>query len=374
MRPDQISIEKTDLGEALERRWRAVESASRSRFFLGWRWTSAWLAATGAQPLVLRAGGPASDVGIALLCRARGILGSHVVALNESGVPDLDVGYVEYNGMLGCRDDPAAIDAVAHFLLQARDSGPIAGWDELRLSGVSRHWATSFAAAGAWVTIRSEQPSYAVDLQKLREAGGDPLGAMNANTRQQIRRSRRLYAEQGRVAITRIDGAAARSAAVEELATLHQARWEARGAPGSFASPVFRRLVTELVAHGGPAGEIEILRAVAGDRTIGILLNLLCNGEVANYLGAFHPEQDNRLKPGLVTHALAIEHHLAAGSHVYDLLAGEARYKASLASPREEMVWLSVRPRTFGAYARAGFERVVARLARKRFVAPRPSP
>lgn len=366
MRPEQFSIEAIESAEALEHRWRTLERASPSRVFLGWSWTAAWLAATGARPLVLRVQNAGSDAGLALLCEARGALGARVIALNEPGSADLDVGYIEYNGLLGCRDDPEAIDAAARFLMASRRSGPIAGWDELRLSGVPRHWASSFAAAGAWVTIRSEQRSFAVDLGQLRAKGGDPLAGMNANTRQQIRRARRLYAGRGTVGIAAIVGDAARKAAVDELAALHQARWEAKGAPGSFASPVFRRLVTELIERAGPDGGVEVLRAFAGDHTIGLLLNLVYDGEVANYLGAFQPEDDNRLKPGLVAHALAIEHHMTAGSRIYDLLAGEARYKASLATPREEMVWLTVRPRSLAAYARAGFSRVAARLSRAR--------
>lgn len=366
MRPEQFAIEPTEGGAVLEQRWRALEARVPSRFFLGWRWTAAWLAATDARPLLLRAEIGGSDAGLALLCRASGVLGSRIVALNEAGTTVGDIGYVEYNGLLGLRDDPQAIDAAARFLVQARDSGPIAGWDELRLSGVPRHWATSFAAAGAWVSVRSAQRSFAVDLAALRAQGGDALAAMKPNTRQQIRRARRLYAERGEVAIAPVEGARSCAAAIAELATLHQARWQAKGAAGSFASPVFRRLVQELCDRGAAAGDVEILRATAGDSTIGILLNLRAHGEVANYIGAFRLEDDNRLKPGLLTHALAIEHHLAAGSRVYDLLAGEARYKASLAAPREEMLWLSVRPRTLRAHGLAMLGRVLARFERWR--------
>ena len=41
---------------------------------------------------------------------------------------------------------------------------------------------------------------------------------------------------------------------------------------------------------------------------------------------------DGRLKPGLVTHALAIEQATRAGFAVYDFMAGENRLKASFAS------------------------------------------
>jgi CelD/BcsL family acetyltransferase involved in cellulose biosynthesis len=51
-------------------------------------------------------------------------------------------------------------------------------------------------------------------------------------------------------------------------------------------------------------------------------------------------EADPRLKPGLVSHALCIQKHVDAGSDVYDFMAGEARYKASLGGPGPDMVYL----------------------------------
>ena len=51
-------------------------------------------------------------------------------------------------------------------------------------------------------------------------------------------------------------------------------------------------------------------------------------------------EADARLKPGLVAHCLAIDIHLAEGAKIYDFMAGEARYKASLGEPGPEMYHL----------------------------------
>lgn len=370
LRPERFIIEPVPTLAALGMRWQALESRAPSRFFLGWRWISAWLAATGAEPLLLAGRRGDEDVALALVGRARGLLGARVVALNETGVAENDVGYVEYNGLLGCAVNRDAIDAAARFLMDQRAAGPIVGWDELRLSGVRPEWAESFARCGARVALRARQHSYAVDLERLRSEGRDALAAMNANTRQQIRRARRLYDAAGGLELRRIDEAAAQLEAIDELAALHQARWVARGQPGAFASPVFGRLVRRLILGTDGAGGVEILRISAGARTIGMLLNLVHDGEAANYIAAFVRETDNRLKPGLVSHALAIEHHLARGSRVYDLLAGSARYKESLATRREEMVWLSVRPDTLRARILAAVEKIRGRITRRRRPAP----
>lgn len=366
LRPEHFTIEPVAGLEELARRWQALERRAHPRFFLGWRWVAAWLAATGTRPLLLAGRRDGEDVVFALLGRARGTLGARVVALNETGLAGSDVGYVEYNGLLGCAGDREAIDAAVRFLTDQRSAGPIAGWDELRLSGVAPEWAESFIGCGARVVVRARQHSYAVDLERLRSAGSDGLAAMTANTRQQIRRARRLYDAAGGLVLRRIDQPAAQLDALGELAALHQARWVARGQPGAFASPVFGRLVRELISGDAGEGRVEILHVSVGARTIAMLLNLIQDGEVANYLGAFVQEADNRLKPGLVAHALAIDHHLARGSRVYDLLAGSARYKESLAARREEMVWLSVRPDSLRARVLELADRIRARLARRR--------
>ena len=341
---------------ALESRWRALEAQSATSFFLGWTWMAAWLAATGAQPTLLRGINAGHEQALGFISRPTGSAGrpSHVVALNEIGDGVHDVGFIEYNGLVGVpRDDALAAD-LAQFFLSARNAGPLQGWEELRLSGVPTSWAAQFTAAGCWVSTRAAQATYAIDLQALRQQGRGALDAMTSGTRQQIRRARRLYERSGDVSLTSVQGPEPQRAALAELTALHQARWRARGKPGAFASPVFVRLVEELLARGGPRGEVEFLRVSVGRRTIGLLLNLVARGEVLNYQSAFAEEDDNRLKPGLLTHALTIDHHLDAGSRIYDLLAGDARYKASLAAPREHLAWLVVRPRTFGAVLSTG--------------------
>ncbi len=326
----------------------------------------AWLAATQAQPMLLSGVSEGRELALGFISRLSDPTGwpRHVLALNEVGDGVRDVGYIEYNGLVGVPRDDALADRLARFFALARNHGPLSGWDELHLSGVPAAWVASFTTEGFWVTVKAEQATYAVDLRSLRASGRGATAAMTGTTRQQIRRARRLYEASGDVTLTSVQGLDRQRAALAELSVLHQARWRARGQPGAFASPVFVRLVDELLERGSQRHEIEILRACAGQRTIGLLLNLTSNGEVLNYQSAFAAEDDNRLKPGLLTHALAIDYHLNAGSSVYDLLAGDARYKASLAAPRERLAWIVVRPRTAGAAFSTGFRWLGTRVQR----------
>jgi CelD/BcsL family acetyltransferase involved in cellulose biosynthesis len=68
---------------------------------------------------------------------------------------------------------------------------------------------------------------------------------------------------------------------------------------------------------------------------------------VSFYQSAFVYESDNRLKPGLLTHALAIQALLDGGYGRYDLLAADgpdgSRYKASLATDKGRLAWAVLR-------------------------------
>jgi CelD/BcsL family acetyltransferase involved in cellulose biosynthesis len=333
---------------AVAEAWRAAHAADaaqgRASPFLSSSWMRAWLAATRAEPMLLRAAAAGRADALGWLCRVPGTGRRRVFALNECGDGARDVLCIEHNGLVGWAGAPDEVEALARHLLAARRmGGPLAGWDELRLGGVPRDWARAFAAAGAWVSLRAEQPVFVADLA-MPDGGGDPLAAMGAQTRRQIRRARALYARDGAVTITRARGAAERDDALTCLVDLHQARWIRAGRPGAFASPVFRDFVTHLVAEGAASGEVELLRVRAGARTLAVLLNLVAGGTVANYVAGVVGETDNRLKPGLMAHAMAMELHLGEGRRSYDLLAGESRYKRSLAPRGGDLVWLTVRP------------------------------
>jgi CelD/BcsL family acetyltransferase involved in cellulose biosynthesis len=97
---------------------------------------------------------------------------------------------------------------------------------------------------------------------------------------------------------------------------------------------------------------------------VGYLYNFVLGGRVSNYQTAFAYETNSHLKPGLVSHTLAIEHAYANGSDVYDFLMGEHRYKRSMAKNSESMVWLSLSRGTWRLRMRMFAKRVAAWLRR----------
>jgi CelD/BcsL family acetyltransferase involved in cellulose biosynthesis len=90
------------------------------------------------------------------------------------------------------------------------------------------------------------------------------------------------------------------------------------------------------------SGAVDLLRVSAGDTHIGYLYNFVRNGTVSSYQSGFD-DIDTRLRPGYVSHAMAIAHYAAAGMAEYDFLAGGNALKHSYGSETYDLYWTRVR-------------------------------
>ncbi len=305
--------------DALGTAWRALEAAAGASFFQSWTWVGCRAAARFSRPLLLRAERDGDTVGLALLNRTRRGLWLH-----ETGDAAEDAAYIEHNGLLLA--DPA---------LLAECLGVLLGAGAVRLSGVDGAHLAAARAAGA-VRLRRAQAAPHVDLAAL--AGRDYLAVLSANTRQQLRRSDRAY---GAIVIEEAGTPEEALAFLDALAVLHQARWTARGKPGAFANPAFRAFHRSLIARAWPRREAMLLRVSAGGRAIGYLYNFRHQGRVLAYQSGFdYAAAPPHAKPGLSCHHAAIRHARAEGARIYDFLAGEDRYKTSLATAATPLYWL----------------------------------
>ncbi len=103
--------------------------------------------------------------------------------------------------------------------------------------------------------------------------------------------------------------------------------------PAASLFPFFELFQRRLIEVALPHGTVEIMKVAAGSDVIGYVYNLVYRGHVYAYQTGINYEDDARLKPGLVSHCLCIERHYNDGNSIYDFMAGEARYKASLGIP-----------------------------------------
>ncbi len=315
--------------DALGERWRALESRAEPSFFQSWTWTGCLAQERFDAPVLAEATENGRTVALALFNRRNGRL-----HLGESGDPARDCPYIEQNGVLA--ESGRTLELTAALLR------PVARRHPVVLSGIGAPTLAAARQAAPLVWVRRTQPSPFADLAAVRAAGGDCLATRSANTRQQIRRSARYY---GALSIERAGTVPAALAALDRLADLHQAAWQARGQPGAFAPPFFRRFHRALIERAMPRGEAELLTIKQNDAIIGILYNFIYVRCVLAYQSGFHFANDARdARPGLVCHTLAMNRAMAQGIDKYDFLAGEGRYKRSLCDAEHTQAWAEAGP------------------------------
>lgn len=318
-------------------------------FFLTLPWVDAWYREyaldTMPELLLLRDDGR-DPVGACLMARAttrRAGFKWNCGYINTAGEPEAHTVVLEHNRLL-CRQEDS--DRFASWLAAEMRVRP---FDELVFRGgvetdvhlLCRH-LPDWNASVEW------RLSPFVDLSSLRDRGLSHMDALSSGTRAQLRRSMRLYGEHDGFAVEIAAGTDQALQWMEELSVLHRHRWAQRGEAGAFASPRRRRFLERLVRTSSAEVGVHLVRVSHGDRLIGMLLNLVANGHVSFYQSGFAYEADNRHKPGLVTHHMAIEYYRLAGYQEYDFLAdgpSAGRYKVSLSTDSRRLGWLSlVRP------------------------------
>ncbi|WP_193222189.1 GNAT family N-acetyltransferase [Alkalilimnicola sp. S0819] len=326
------------------RAWRTLVEQGDHAYFLSWGWMEAWLdtaASYGARPqlaLFSDAQGPAAACFLGRRRRLRhGFIPARSLHLNSSGVPALDRICIEFNAV-PCRPDVAPT-------LPALLQGLPGGWDELVLPGLDREAfpgaSLGQAPRGYRLEVRRDTSAHYVDLAPLR-AGQDYLALLSANTRAQIRRARRRYAERGEWQVEEAATLAEAEALFEQLLGLHRAMWAQRGSPSNFDTDYVLAFHRRLIRQRFHAGDIQLLRFSVDGEPVGCLYNFRHQGRVYAYQSGFRFESDNRLKPGLACHSAAVEHNARQGHRRYELLAGDGQYKASLATGRGRLLWCTL--------------------------------
>lgn len=334
----------------LDRLWTDLEARSDGSFFLSWLWVSCWLEHLPgrSRPFVLVARSGGRVVGLAILCRATvwryGLLRKRCWLLHETGDRVFDRLTVEYNGILadgGCRE--AVWTVCLDWLARNTED-----WDEMVLSGISPDFEAAVrsraVSAGHIVHVRRADAAKGVDLSRVRRNGGEYRAGLGRNTRSAVRRAERLYGERGGIAYEIATTVEEALGYFEDMEALHQAAWKARGKDGAFDNPVFRPFHRSLIERATSSGQVRFCRITAGGRPIGYLYNFISQNRVLNYQSGFAYESDNRLKPGLLSHVLAIEDALARGEAYYDFLAGSSGHKQHLSNDRQRLNWIAVEP------------------------------
>jgi len=326
----------------IRKTWESLEESANTSYFLSWGWIENWIASLPdhAKPelvVFLEGNDPllAFFLGKASLVRKH-LFKSRGWFVNATGIPAFDRTYIEYNGFI-CKQPETFrfIDVV--------NSLPTS-WDEFFLPGIDTR---SFPGTAVLhnifpykTIVDDDLESPFVDLDMVRARGGDYLSLLSANTRAQIHRSYRLCEK---IAPVQLEIAQETQSAIDiyhELVHLHTDTWTNRSQEGAFFSDYLFQFHKQLIQKRFNYKEIQLLRIKCENNTIGCLYNFVYKNNVYFYQSGINYNLDKRLKPGLVAHVEAIRHNATAGHKTYDFLCGGSRYKMSLATHHNRLIWI----------------------------------
>lgn len=336
--------------DLLAQEWRELEDRSAEHsFFISWHWIGNWLRLLPPHmtPLVLRITSHGELVGLSVICKGvtpvLRFLRLSQLTLNATGDPALDCIAIEYNGFLAAR---GLGDIVARAGLEWLLDGGLPN-QSLSLSGMDPDLTdmaiSSARSRGRQTRMIGVYPSPFVDLAAVRNGSKDFTAHLSRNSRQALHRSLRYYESRGPLEYHVAATEAEALAIFNELQEAHQAYWQARGKPGAFANPFFKRFHSALIMSAFADGHIEMARISAGADPIGYLYNFAWHGTVYAYQSGFHYSGGKNARPGYVSHYLAIISSLAKGRNIYDFMAGQKQHKSSLSTGLKNLAWLQLR-------------------------------
>lgn len=319
--------------------WNALHT--KSTVFNSWPWVDAWLHSVVDDPIQLTTARLLDEQGdlsaMALLShhkmRRRGFIVLRQLRINEWFGAGSNM-VIEHNDLIS--RDPGSIEAQRQCLIEALQRDFPHAWDELRWPGAPfEHWPGNLFAQ-----IEEAEPGWAVH-RCGDEDYIDSSMYLSGNRRQQIRRSMRHYEKiYGELPV--LDAPDSCEQALlwfSEMGRMHSKYWQARGWPGAFANEKWVAMHERLIAALWPLNAARILRLRSGEKTLGYLYNTRWQGVESSMQSGFDYDEDNRLKPGLIAHSLAVRAAFDEGCSQYDFLMGRANYKASLANHEYQLYW-----------------------------------
>jgi CelD/BcsL family acetyltransferase involved in cellulose biosynthesis len=339
-----IEISTTHQIDSFKEDWLKLEQKKPTPFFLTWHWISCWIKTYQPDIISVTAKHEEKIVAIGLFTLSlesrHRCIHSLQLRLHQMGNILMDQIWMEYNDFI--TEDAHQTKAV-NACLKALDSDEFI-WDEVVLSMMSYSRANQVSDQLKTAEVDNHRPAYAVNLSKINLDSQNYLNQLTANTRYQIRRSIRQYEkDHGKVSLQQAKNTDEAMNYFIEAGQYHKLRWDDSG----YKNEQFILFHQNLIRDSFGDDTIHLLKLTAGKETIAIMYYHLVDKTVFFYLHGLKYENNKKLKPGLVAHALATEFYLQKGMKVYDYMGGYSQYKAQLAKRTEDLATVIIqRPRS----------------------------
>jgi CelD/BcsL family acetyltransferase involved in cellulose biosynthesis len=360
-----VTSQHLDNTDELESEWLELEKKSYCSYFQSWGWIGNWLQqiAFDLKPVVIKVWLGDCLVGAGIFVprdfTRRIMFRSRAFFLNEYPFDGKNM-VIEYNGLLAAKGHEKAVNEQAvKYLHDTYDNV-----DEYYFGAVESSETTDFLTNQAGTGIKSiileRSYTWCVALDEVPPGVSGVLSTLSKNRRGQIRRSIRIFEEQGPIQVAEAGTVEDALSYLDRLKLLHTQRWQSRGRQGVFARPLWVRYHKALILNRFNHGEIQLLKVYNSQGEIGYLYNYIWRGHVYVMQTGFIAANSNYMMPGYVTHVFAIAFNKAKGISIYDFLHGDDLYKRILCNSSHELLWVVIQRDRF----RFKLEKLAVTIAR----------
>ncbi len=322
--------------EALAVPWNSLlkETTSADNIFLTWEWLYTWARhyVEDNRLRVLLAHGPGGQVeGIAPMYLRR-MPAYRVLGLQEMrllGTEEVCSAYLDF--IVSEKHKANFLEAIFRYLHHATGER----WDILTLPEVPAKsstldiWDGLVQEAGKVIETEGLTVCPVIDLT----AGLDNfLEGIGGNERYNLQRKRRRLEQAGTVSYSRISSLEDVPEAMDAFVSLHQRRWERKGADGAFRSRRFTDFHREIAQRFSEKGWLRLdFLLLDGERIAGVY-GYEYHGRYSYYLPGFNPAVEPQASPGILLLYHCVEEAIRDGCAEVDLLRGWADYKLAWAT------------------------------------------
>jgi CelD/BcsL family acetyltransferase involved in cellulose biosynthesis len=352
-----LEIEITSLrdSQTLRPDWQFLESKADCSPFISWLWVKAWLeevALNNFEALLVKITENKQVIALGLLhyghFTRRKFFRRTILFLNEMPLSDNNM-VIEYNGLLVKKGYEELAWAL---FLETLSSLP--SWDEVHLNALC-------APVAAHVKIILDRLSntythshaalheiFLADFSHHQTWSDAEKTLLSKNKRAQINRSIRAFESkyQGAIHCKLANNKEQALQYFSNLEKLHTRYWHGRGKEGAFGNKKWVTFNKKIIEQNVENGVVQLYCITVAEHVIGYLYNFCWKGCVYNIQSGFCYEDDNKLKPGYVSHWLVMAECFKRHAHEYNFLAGSTHYKKSLSNRQEHMESIVVRRRS----------------------------
>lgn len=346
--PVGVKVSILNSFEAARESWTAVEQlAAASTVFQSWIWQDAWWAhySAGRELLVLVAESEGEPVGFLALYLIAGFAGMRKLRLVGTGgdtSPD-------YLGPLIAAGSEAAVGAAfaTHIFESLR-------WDVLDFSDLQPGPLAEEILRRKDGAVSIEwRESGPIHISRLPSNWDSYLSAMHRDRRARLRRLRQRAIEGLSAQFAVMTDAAEMDRAYDRLVELHRMRWDGDESDRAFRTDAYVSFHRSVIHRLAQVDGIRMYCLMVNDEPVAIHYCYRNAREIMYFQSGFDPRY-KQYSPGQVLFGFAIEHAIAEGNRVFDMLKGDYSFKQSWTNDvRHTVSIVAQRPTLLGALHRA---------------------